>query len=212
MDARYSIFRGAGRYVLGTGSLSRLGLEAAGFGKKALVVIDPVSYRSRSGGPGDRFIERRRSDRRGVFRFSAGARTNRSRRRGGQGPRSGLRPGGRSRRRQRHDLAKAAAVLATNDGKAQDYVGVGPGAQARHGLDHDPTTAGTGSEVTWTAVFTRRADKAKGGINSPFLYPDLALLDPELTVTVPPEVTASTGLDALCHAVESYTSRKGPTP
>ena len=71
-----------------------------------------------------------------------------------------------------------------------------------------PTTAGTGSEVTWTAVFTRRAEKAKGGINSPFMYPDLALLDPELTVTVPPELTASTGMDALCHAIEAFTSVK----
>jgi alcohol dehydrogenase class IV len=69
-----------------------------------------------------------------------------------------------------------------------------------------PTTAGTGSEVTFTAVFVRRNLKKKEGMNSPFLYPNIALLDPELTLTLPPEPTATTGLDALCHAIESYTS------
>jgi alcohol dehydrogenase len=69
-----------------------------------------------------------------------------------------------------------------------------------------PTTAGTGSEVTFTAVFIRKDLKKKEGMNSPYLYPDLALLDPRLTLTLPPKPTATTGLDALCHAIESYTS------
>ncbi|MEI6315943.1 MAG: iron-containing alcohol dehydrogenase, partial [Syntrophus sp. (in: bacteria)] len=69
-----------------------------------------------------------------------------------------------------------------------------------------PTTAGTGSEVTFTSVFVRPDLKKKEGMNSPFLYPDLALLDPLLTVSLPPGPTASTGIDALCHAIESYTS------
>ena len=69
-----------------------------------------------------------------------------------------------------------------------------------------PTTAGTGSEVTFTAVFVRKNLKKKEGMNSPYLYPELALLDPELTLSLPPAPTAQTGLDALCHAIESYTS------
>jgi alcohol dehydrogenase len=69
-----------------------------------------------------------------------------------------------------------------------------------------PTTAGTGSEVTFTAVFVRKNLKKKEGMNSPYLYPELALLDPELTLSLPAQPTAQTGIDALCHAVESYTS------
>ena len=106
------------------------------------------------------------------------------------------------------DTAKAAAVLIKNPGTARDYQGLNrvPGA----GLPKImvPTTAGTGSEVTFTAVFIRKDEKKKGGINSPFLYPEAAILDPVLTLTLPPGVTASTGLDALCHAVESFLSKK----
>jgi alcohol dehydrogenase class IV len=104
------------------------------------------------------------------------------------------------------DLAKAIAVLAANKGKAEDYLGLnrvpGPGLPKIM----VPTTAGTGSEVTFTAVFIRKKLKKKEGMNSPHLYPELALLDPELTLTLPPHPTAATGIDALCHAIESYTS------
>jgi alcohol dehydrogenase class IV len=104
------------------------------------------------------------------------------------------------------DLAKAIAVLAANKGKAEDYLGLnkvpGPGLPKIM----VPTTAGTGSEVTFTAVFIRKKLKKKEGMNSPYLYPELALLDPELTISLPPHPTAATGIDALCHAIESYTS------
>jgi alcohol dehydrogenase class IV len=104
------------------------------------------------------------------------------------------------------DLAKAIAAVAGNKGNAADYLGLnkvpGPGLPTIM----VPTTAGTGSEVTFTAVFVRPNLKKKEGMNSPYLYPDLALLDPALTLTLPPEPTATTGLDALCHAIESYTS------
>ncbi len=104
------------------------------------------------------------------------------------------------------DLAKAISVLAANKGKAEDYLGLnrvpGPGLPKIM----VPTTAGTGSEVTFTAVFIRKKLKKKEGMNSPYLYPELALLDPELTLTLPPHPTAATGVDALCHAIESYTS------
>jgi len=104
------------------------------------------------------------------------------------------------------DLAKAIAVLAANKGKAENYLGLnkvpGPGLPKIM----VPTTAGTGSEVTFTAVFIRKKLKKKEGMNSPYLYPELALLDPELTLSLPPHPTATTGIDALCHAIESYTS------
>jgi len=104
------------------------------------------------------------------------------------------------------DLAKAVAAVAGNQGHAVDYLGLnkvpGPGLP----MIMIPTTAGTGSEVTFTAVFVRPDLKKKEGMNSPYLYPELALLDPLLTVSLPPGPTASTGIDALCHAIESYTS------
>jgi len=104
------------------------------------------------------------------------------------------------------DVAKAVAIVAGNKGKAVDYLGLnrvpGPGLPKIM----IPTTAGTGSEVTFTSVFVRPELKKKEGMNSPFLYPELALLDPLLTVSLPPGPTATTGIDALCHAIESYTS------
>ena len=104
------------------------------------------------------------------------------------------------------DVAKAIAVLAANNGRAKDYLGLnkvpGPGLPKIM----IPTTAGTGSEVTFTAVFVRQNLKKKEGMNSPHLYPELAILDPTLTLSLPPVSTASTGIDALCHAIESYTS------
>jgi alcohol dehydrogenase len=104
------------------------------------------------------------------------------------------------------DLAKAIAVVAANKGKAEAFLGLnkvpGPGLPKIM----IPTTAGTGSEVTFTAVFIRKKLKKKEGMNSPYLYPELALLDPELTLTLPAQPTAATGIDALCHAIESYTS------
>jgi alcohol dehydrogenase class IV len=104
------------------------------------------------------------------------------------------------------DVAKAIAVLAKNGGKAVDYIGLG--LVNKPGLPSImvPTTAGTGSEVTFTSVFTMRETKTKGGINSPHLYPHTAILDPELTLGLSPEVTAYTGMDALTHAIESFTS------
>ncbi len=105
------------------------------------------------------------------------------------------------------DLAKAASALIANEGSAVDYVGLDLLKKAGPPVICLPTTAGTGSEVTFTAVFTRRADKFKGGINGRLLYPHTAMLDPKLTVTCPPYITAIVGMDALTHAMEAYTSR-----
>jgi alcohol dehydrogenase len=104
------------------------------------------------------------------------------------------------------DVAKAISVLVNNEGKATDYIGLG--LVKKPGLPSImvPSTSGTGSEVTFTSVFTMRETKSKGGINSPHLYPHTAILDPELTLPLSPQVTAYTGMDALTHAIESFTS------
>jgi alcohol dehydrogenase len=104
------------------------------------------------------------------------------------------------------DVAKAIAVLARNDGKAEDFIGLEMVPKPGLPTVMVPTTAGTGSEVTFTAVFTMREKKSKGGINSRFLFPDVALLDSELTISLPPHPTATTGTDALTHAIEAFTS------
>ncbi len=105
------------------------------------------------------------------------------------------------------DTAKAAAILITNEGNAEQFVGLNRVEVPGTPTIMIPTTAGTGSEVTFTAVFTNRETGVKGGINSPYLFPDQAILDPELTVSLPPDITAFTGMDALTHAIESVTGR-----
>jgi alcohol dehydrogenase class IV len=104
------------------------------------------------------------------------------------------------------DVAKAIAVLCKNDGKILDYIGLNLVKKPGLPTIMVPTTAGTGSEATFTSVFTMRETKTKGGVNSPLLYPHTAILDPELTLGLPPDITASTGMDALTHAIESFTS------
>ncbi|MCK4436485.1 iron-containing alcohol dehydrogenase [bacterium] len=109
------------------------------------------------------------------------------------------------------DVAKAASVLATNEGKASDYQGLDKVPEPGLPKIMIPTTAGTGSEVTFTAVLSNKEPKGKGGINSPYLFPELAILDPLLTLSMPPPVTASIGMDALTHAIEAYTSLQAST-
>ncbi|HPT65094.1 MAG TPA: iron-containing alcohol dehydrogenase [Acetomicrobium sp.] len=104
------------------------------------------------------------------------------------------------------DVAKAVSVLVTNEGSAANYQGLGLVKKPGVLKIMIPTTAGTGSEVTFTAVLIRRSDGFKGGINDEKLFADYAILDPELTMTAPPKVTAASGMDALIHALEAYTS------
>jgi alcohol dehydrogenase len=105
------------------------------------------------------------------------------------------------------DTAKAVAVLMRNPGQAEDHLGIGLVKQRGVPTILMPTTAGTGAEITPNALFYVPAAREKKAIVSPHLIPDVALVDPLLTVTAPPDVTAATGLDALSHAVESYTSQ-----
>jgi alcohol dehydrogenase len=105
------------------------------------------------------------------------------------------------------DTAKAVAVLMRNAGQAEDYLGIGLVRERGVPSILMPTTAGTGAEITPNALFYIPAAREKRAIVSPQIIPDIAIVDPLLTVTAPPDVTAATGLDALSHAVESYTSQ-----
>lgn len=110
------------------------------------------------------------------------------------------------------DTAKAVDLLLTNDGELMDYVNapVGGGrapANALLPLVAVPTTTGTGSESTTICVLDVVSQHVKTGISHPRLRPTMAVVDPELTMSQPAGVTAASGLDILCHALESYTAR-----
>nr|NIM03904.1 iron-containing alcohol dehydrogenase [bacterium]NIN92979.1 iron-containing alcohol dehydrogenase [bacterium]NIO19043.1 iron-containing alcohol dehydrogenase [bacterium]NIO74171.1 iron-containing alcohol dehydrogenase [bacterium] len=105
------------------------------------------------------------------------------------------------------DTAKAVGILKNNGGKIMDYEGVGKVEKRIPWMVAIPTTYGSGSEVTSFAVITDKARKFKAAIGSPLIIPNVALIDAELMVALPYEIAASVGLDALCHAVESYCSK-----
>ena len=109
------------------------------------------------------------------------------------------------------DVAKAISILLTNGGKAEDYLGLNKIGKPGVPKIMIPTTAGTGAEVTFTAVFINEKTKSKGGMNGDPLYPDAAILDPALTLTLPPHVTAATGIDAFTHALEAFVSTQAHT-
>ena len=110
------------------------------------------------------------------------------------------------------DTAKAVDLLLTNPGELLDYVNapVGGGrapTSPLHPLVAVPTTTGTGSESTTVCVMDVLAQRVKSGISHVRLRPTLAVVDPLLTISQPPGVTAAAGMDVLCHALESYTAR-----
>ena len=103
------------------------------------------------------------------------------------------------------DVAKLAALLAIGKEGLTDVYGVGNAKGPRLPLILIPTTAGTGSEVTPVSIVTT-GESQKMGVVSPVIIPDIALLDPDLTLGLPPHITAATGIDAMVHAIESYAS------
>ena len=110
------------------------------------------------------------------------------------------------------DTAKAVNLMSTNGGELMDYINVPVGkgqspANPLKPLVAVPTTAGTGSESTTVCVLDVLSLHVKTGISHPRLRPTIAVIDPDLTVTQPPNVTAASGMDILCHALESYTAR-----
>ncbi len=102
------------------------------------------------------------------------------------------------------DSAKIASISATNEGSIEDYIGIDKVRNKGLPLICIPTTSGTGSEVTKFAVI--RYEKTKKAISSDLIIPDVAIVDPTLTVSLPAKITAYTGLDALSHAVEAMIS------
>ena len=110
------------------------------------------------------------------------------------------------------DCAKAAGSICFTEDSIRKYHGTGENMPQKHlPLIAIPTTAGTGSEVTCVAVLSDKELGKKGPIVSNGFYPSIALIDPELTYTLPPYMTASTGIDVLCHALEGFWS-KGHQP
>jgi len=110
------------------------------------------------------------------------------------------------------DAAKAIAVLMTNNGSLLDYlevIGQGkPITQKPAEVIAVPTTAGTGTEVTKNAVISSPEHKLKVSLRSPMMIPQIALVDPELSISMPKSITASTGMDALTQLIEAYVSKR----
>lgn len=103
------------------------------------------------------------------------------------------------------DAAKAIALLGTNPGNIEDYEGRRKYRTSPLPVVAIPTTCGTGSEVTWVAVITHSVRRFKMSIKGPEMYPVIALVDPDVLLTLPPRLIAATGMDALVHAVEAFT-------
>lgn len=104
------------------------------------------------------------------------------------------------------DTAKAAATMTTNDGEIFDYIGVGNVEHETPPIVIVPTTSGTGSEVTHWSVVRAEDRDVKLSIGDRKLMADVAIVDPALTESVPPAITAATGMDALTHAIEAFCS------
>lgn len=108
------------------------------------------------------------------------------------------------------DSMKAIGSLVKNGGSISDYMGKVIDVEMPP-MVAIPTTAGTGSEATQFTIITDTKKDIKMLLKGKVLIPSLAIIDPQFTMTAPPKITAATGLDALCHAVEAYTSRKAQT-
>jgi alcohol dehydrogenase len=106
------------------------------------------------------------------------------------------------------DAAKAIALLGANPGCIEEYEGREKYVNPPLPVLAVPTTCGTGSEVTWVAVITHTGRRFKMSIKGKLMYPAVALVDPDLLCTLPAPLVASTGLDALTHAVEAYTVKE----
>jgi alcohol dehydrogenase class IV len=105
------------------------------------------------------------------------------------------------------DMAKIIAVFINYNKKLEDCVGIGRIEMRSTHLVCVPTTSGTGSEVSPNSILLDDKNGGKKGFISPYLVPDIAYVDPELTLGLPPQVTAYTGLDAMTHCIEAYANK-----
>lgn len=207
MWARVTMFRTAPRILMGPGAVAQVGPEAKRLGaRNALIVSDPGVVRAGivekvwkslkgAGVKGVLFDEVEPDPRYEIVDKCLESLA-------GQRVQCVIGVGGGSAL----DIAKVSSVMVTNRGSTRDYFGVELIAEPGLPLIAVPTTAGTGSEVTPIAILSDEEEKLKKGIVSSHLIPTVAVLDPELTLGLPPEVTAATGMDALVHAIEAYTS------
>jgi 1,3-propanediol dehydrogenase/alcohol dehydrogenase len=202
-----TIFRSPRTIIKGNGSILKAGIEAKKYGKKVMVVtsrsstkksgaLDKVCTALKEEGLGYIIFDEVESDP-SVHTVTKGAELCRA-----ENVEVIVAIGGGSPL----DAAKGIAIVASNGGDIRDY--------EKQGLKTDalpivaiPTTAGTGSEVTRFTVITDTETKIKMLIAADSIVPQTAILDPELTVTMPKEVTAATGMDALTHAIEAYISK-----
>ena len=104
------------------------------------------------------------------------------------------------------DIAKLVAAQLDNEQLLNDYVGIGLLKGRKKHLICAPATSGTGSEMSPNAILVDDTDGQKKGIISPYLVPDVVIVDPSLSYSVPPAITAATGIDALTHCMEAYTN------
>ena len=207
MINRITLFRTTKRIVFGLGSIERVGAEIRGLkAKKVLVVTDPGIVQAGLLEPLKYSLQETNI----TFALFDGVepdpRLEVVRQCAEMGRKEGVEAligygGGSSL-----DIAKVAAVMLTNEGDLAQFFGIDLIPNPGLPVILIPTTAGTGSEVTPIAILSDTREKLKKGVVSPYLFPEVALLDPQLTVGLPPAVTAFTGLDALIHAIESYTS------
>jgi len=105
------------------------------------------------------------------------------------------------------DVAKVVSAKIDNSQSIPEMLGIGNLKSRSTFLACIPSTSGTGSESSPNSILLDETDNMKKGIISPFLVPDLVIVDPELTAGLPPVVTAETGMDALCHCIEAYTNK-----
>jgi alcohol dehydrogenase class IV len=201
-------FATATRIIFGPGMLSEVGSIAANMGSRALAVIGRTAARA---APLLDVLDAQRIDT--VLYSVASEPTVGTVRLGVQRARETARElvigfGGGSAL----DAAKAIAALLTNGGDPLDYLevigGGQPITQPSAPCITIPTTAGTGAEVTRNAVLASPEHRVKVSMRSPLMLPRLALVDPQLTHSLPPAVTASTGLDALTQVIEPYVSNQ----
>lgn len=206
MDQNW-IFRTTPRIIFGCGTVAQAGAEVKRLGaKRALVVTDPgikaagisdtVEKSIRDAGIGVAMFGEVEPDPRIeiVEKCLAVARGEKCDCVVGVGGGSAL------------DIGKLTAILLNNDGSVRDFFGTDLIPRPGVPTVMLPTTSGTGSEVTPIAVLSDEGEKLKKGVVSPHLFAKTAILDPVLTVGCPPSVTAASGMDALIHGIESYTS------
>mgnify|MGYP001084933379 CR=1 FL=1 len=198
-----------GRILYGQGAFAEVGKQASLLGKKALIISDPIMEKVGNVAACERYLTEQAvpcakylgvdSEPTDVHLAEALAVCR------GEGCDMVVAVGGGSCL----DTAKAVCVMMTNEGYIGDYVGNKKTfARKQLPLIAVPTTAGTGSEVSKMTVITDTSTQVKMMLAHPELLPAVAIVDPLLTVSCPPSVTAATGVDALCHAVESFISRR----